>query len=116
MSNKDYKPIFAGSKVIGKVQGGVFYKTIQSKHMLRKPLAIANDISALQDAINAGARRVCITNKDTGITYTATINHMFTKGVKMNRGWGEQIFLPLDEWQQTGANVARQFELFAGVT
>jgi hypothetical protein len=113
MSNKDYKPIFAGRKVIGKVQGGVFYKTIRSKHMLKVPPAIANDVSALEDAANAGANFVCITNKDSGITYTTTMQQILNEGVKFNRGFGEQIFLTLDEWQKSGANVARQFELFA---
>jgi hypothetical protein len=111
MSNKDYKPIFAGSKVIGKVQGGVFYKTIKNKHMLKVPPAIANDVSALEDAANAGANFVCITNKDSGITYTTTMVQILNKGVKFNRGFGEQIFLPLGEWQKSGANIARQFEL-----
>jgi hypothetical protein len=113
MSTKDYKPIFAGSKVIGKVQGGVFYKTIRSKHMLRVPPAIANDIGALQDAMNAGASKVCITNKDSGITYTTTMQQILNKGVKFNRGFGDQVYLMLDEWQKSGANVARQYTLFA---
>jgi hypothetical protein len=113
MSTKDYKPIFAGSKVIGKVQGGVFYKTIRSKHMLRVPPAIANDIGALQDAMNAGANNVCITNKDSGIKYTASMERILNEGKRFNRGFGEQIFLTLNEWQKSGANVARQFELFA---
>jgi hypothetical protein len=62
--------------------------------------------------MNAGAQRVCITNKDSGITYTTTMEQILNKGVKFNRGFGEQIFLPLGEWQQTGANIAVQFELF----
>jgi len=115
MSNKDYKPIFAGSKVIGKVRDDTFYKTIKNKHVLRVPPAIANDIEALEDAAKAGARRVCITNKDNGITYFATIERIFKKGVKMNRGWGDQIYLPLESWQKQGKNIAVQYTLFAEV-
>jgi hypothetical protein len=115
MSNKDYKPIFAGSKVIGKVQAGVFYKTIRSKHMLKVPPAIANDISALQDAARAGANKVCITNKDSGITYTASMARILNEGKRFNRGFGDQVYLMLDEWQKSGANVARQYTLFAEV-
>jgi hypothetical protein len=89
----------------------VFYKTIKNKHMLNVPPAIANDIGALQDAMNAGASKVCITNKDSGITYTTTMVQILNKGVKFNRGFGEQIFLTLDEWQKSGANVARQYTL-----
>jgi hypothetical protein len=103
--------ICAGSKVIGKVQGGVFYKTIKNKHVLRKPPAIANDIGALEDAAKAGAQRVCITNKENGITYTASMERILNKGKRFNRGFGEQIFLPLGEWQKQGANIARQYTL-----
>jgi hypothetical protein len=107
--------IRAGGKVIGRVRGDTFYKTIRNKHMLRVPPAIANDIGALEDAMRAGANNVCITNKDSGIKYTASMERIFRKGVKMNRGFGEQIFLPIGEWQKQGANIARQFELFGGV-
>jgi hypothetical protein len=107
--------IWAGRKVIGQVRGDTFYKTIKNKHMLKVPPAIANDISALEDAANAGANFVCITNKDSGITYTTSIGRIFRKGVKFNRGFGEQIFLPIGEWQKQGANIARQFELFGGL-
>jgi hypothetical protein len=115
MSNKNYKPIFANGKVIGKVQGDTFYKTIKNKHVLRKPPAIANDIGALEDAAKAGAQRVRITNKDSGITYTTTIEQILNEGKRFNRGFGEQVFLPIGEWQASGANIAVQYELFAGV-
>jgi hypothetical protein len=107
--------IYAGGKVIGQVRGDTFYKTIKNKHMLKVPPAIANNISALEDAMRAGANNVCITNKDSGIAYTASMERIFKKGVKFNRGFGEQVFLPLGEWQKSGANVARQFELFGGL-
>jgi hypothetical protein len=103
--------IWAGRKVIGQVRGDTFYKTIKNKHILKVPPAIANDINALEDAMRAGANNVCITNKDSGITYTTTMVQILNKGVKFNRGFGEQIFLPLGEWQQQGANVARQYTL-----
>jgi hypothetical protein len=106
--------IWAGRKVIGQVRDDTFYKTIKNKHILKVPPAIANDISALQDAMNAGAQRVCITNKDNGITYTASMERILNEGKRFNRGFGEQIFLPLGEWQKQGANIAVQYELFAG--
>jgi hypothetical protein len=109
---KDDTTIWAGRKVIGQVRGDTFYKTIKNKHMLKVPPAIANNISALEDAMRAGANNVCITNKDSGITYTASMERIFRKGVKMNRGFGEQIFLPIGEWQKQGANIAVQYELF----
>jgi hypothetical protein len=115
MSNKNYKPIFAGSKVIGGVQGDTFHKTIKNKHILKVPPAIANDVSALEDAAKAGASKVCITNKDNGVTYTTSIERIFRKGKRFNRDYGEQIFLPLGEWQKQGANIARQYTLFAEV-
>jgi hypothetical protein len=108
---KDNNTIYAGGKVIGKVRGDTFYKTIKNKHMLKVPPAIANDVSALEDAAKAGASKVCITNKDNGVTYTTTMVQILNKGVKFNRGFGEQIFLPLGEWQKQGANIAVQYTL-----
>jgi hypothetical protein len=103
--------IYAGGKVIGQVRGDTFYKTIKNKHMLKVPPAIANDVEALGDAMRAGANNVCITNKDSGTKYTASMERILNKGKRFNRGFGEQIFLPLGEWQKQGANIARQYTL-----
>lgn len=92
----DYKPIFAGRNVVGQVQGNTFYKTITgSKHMLHKPPALCFDCSTLTDAVNAGADRVQVTDRETGRTYAAKIATIQENGFAVNRGYGAQIALPL---------------------
>jgi hypothetical protein len=103
--------VWTGGKRVGSVRGNVFHKTIQSKHMLRVPPAIAFDITTLDEAARKGADRVKIKNRDTDITYTTTIDHIMRKGVPMNRGYGDQIYLPLESWQKSGKNIAVQYTL-----
>jgi len=100
---QDFTPIFVGSKVVGKVCWDTFKKIIiGSKHLLRKPLAIAFDIASLHDAERAGARWVEVKDKETGIVYKVTIERIWEYDFKLNRGYGNQIALPLEYWLQDG--------------
>lgn len=97
--------IKAGGRIIGKVIEGEFRKTIRSNWILRTPPAIANDIQSLHDAERAGAVCCVFTDKDTGITYRASISKIWDMGFPVNRGYGEQIALSLPLWmQERGAN------------
>lgn len=97
-------PIYLGGKVIGTVEGDCFRKRISSaKHFLRKPLAIAFDVSTLKDAEAAGAKRVEIVDTDSGRVYRATMATIWTKGKAFNRGHGPQWFLALNEWNKEPA-------------
>lgn len=97
--------IKAGRRIIGKVIEGEFRKTIRSNWILRTPPAIANDIQSLHDAERAGAVCCVFTDKDTGITYRASISKIWDMGFPVNRGYGEQIALSLPLWmQERGAN------------
>lgn len=99
---------------VGHVSGDNFHKRIQgSRHLLRKPPAIAFDISTLQDAEQAGAGFVIVTDTDTDKRYRASIKSIFVHGTRFNRGWGDQIYLPLDWWKRPDAPV--QPTLFAEV-
>lgn len=66
-------PIFIGAKRIGQVTGNTFYKPIQKNGYLKKPPAIAFDVSSLDDAESAGADRVDVRDKETGKHYRAKI-------------------------------------------
>ena len=108
--NTTKTPIFVGSKVIGHVSGDTFYKTISgSRHILRKPRAIAFDISTLHDAEAAGARKVHITDADTGKTYETALSTVWAKGWEFNRGFGKQWGVPIGEWNRD--NHGRQLSL-----
>ena len=90
-------------KPIGYVQGGIFRKTITgSTHMLRKPPAIAFDLSTLDAAEAAGALHVAITDRETGKVYRASIADVRYYGRPVVRGHGRQIGLALDHYSIDG--------------
>ena len=94
--------IFAGKKVVGYVNDGIFYKNVKSSiHFLRKPPAIAFDVQSLRDARAAGASKAQIIDQDTGTIYRASIDRIMKEGWTFNRGFGIQIALPLEGWTRT---------------
>ena len=93
------KPIYVNEKVVGNVTCLAYYKTVTgSKHFLRTPPAISNDVQALRDAEKAGAIAVIIRDKETGIRYKSSIEAIFKFGISLNRGYGNQIALPMKYW------------------
>ena len=92
-------PIFALGKVVGEVRENIFYKKIKgSRHLLRKPHAIASDINSLLQAKLTGATRMEVVDVETGYIYRATIEEILEKGIEFNRGFGDQIAYPLEMW------------------
>ena len=90
-------------KPIGIVHGDTFTKSIDgSKHMLRQPKAIAFDVSTLDDAESIGATNAAITDRDTGLTYYASIADIRRYGFSVVRGFGRQIALPLSAYSVDG--------------
>ena len=56
MQKNNTTKIRVGRRVVGEVRGDVFYKSVYgSKHFLRIPRAIANDVKVLDEAEQAGA-------------------------------------------------------------
>jgi endonuclease YncB( thermonuclease family) len=95
MSNK----IRVKNKVVGYIEGDTFHKQVEaSRHFLRRPPAIAFDVSTLDDAEKQGAKHVCVTDRETWKEYHARMSTVRDKGFSMNRGYGNQIALPLTEW------------------
>ncbi len=96
-------PIYSGARVIGKVTGDVFTKTITgSLHMLRQPPALAFDVSTLEDAERAGAVHVQVTDRETGKVYRAPLALVRSAGFPVNRGYGAQWALTLPYWSVDG--------------
>ena len=88
-------------KIIGWVESDSLNKNISSsKHMLLKPKGIAWDFSVLERARKDGLKKSRVYDKETGNEYEATIEDFFRYGVRINRGFGEQIVLPLKYWQK----------------
>lgn len=92
-------PIKVNNHVVGSVVGKLFIKRVNgSVHFLRVPPAIAFDKQSLKDAISAGATDTMVIDKETGIAYCSTIEHIYTEGFLLDRGYGEQIALSMDGW------------------
>ena len=91
--------IKVNNKVVGKVKGGTFKKRLTaSKHFLKKPPSIAFDVTSLLQAKYAGAEAIEINEVETGSIYFTTMNKVFKKGIRLNRGHGNQIALTLENW------------------
>lgn len=112
-SNGKTIPVFVGNKFIGEVVGNTFLKHIKgSLHILWRPPAIALDIESLRFAEESGAEFVEIIDTETGDLFFSSINQIWQKGTKFNRGYGNQIFLRLEYWNQPGKQDSCQLSLF----
>ena len=86
----------ANGKVAAWVTGDALCKQIDgSKHILHKPHGIAFDRDILDRAEAAGAGRVWIRDRETGDVYRAELAAFWQYGVKLNRGFGDQVVLPM---------------------
>lgn len=96
---KESITVWANGKAIGRVADGVFVKRVQaSKHFLQRPPAICLDLQSLADAEKAGARRVEITDTETGRVYRADVRTIRTHGQRIDRGHGAQLAIALGKW------------------
>ena len=82
-----------------------FHKTITgSKHMLRKPLAIALDSSIFAQLKLFGCEYIEVTDWETGFVYVATVEQFEEKSLEINRGYGLQLALPLQDWMKSNVS------------
>jgi len=104
-------PIYVNGRAVGHVEGDTFYKTLRaSVHFLKRPPAIAFDVSSLFDAQDAGATKVHITDQETGRVYVARIADILRDGRRFNRGFGDQVYYLLTRWRHPDA--PQQMTLF----
>lgn len=107
-------PIYVRNRTVGHVIGTTFHKTIRgSVHLLRRPPAVAFDISTLEDARQAGASQVEVSDSDTGAVYRAPMHLILDKGTRFNRGYGEQVYLTLANWVRPDLGQGEQLALFS---
>lgn len=114
MTHSKSIPIKAAGKRVGYVRDGVFTKHVRgSKHFLRIPPAIAFDIQSLYDAERAGAQVVHVHDKESGVTYRASLRAITQRGVVFDRKHGRQVYLAMNRWVRDDAPVVGQLPLFA---
>ena len=100
--------------VIGWQEGdAICKKAYASKHMLQKPLGWAWDVGVLERAKQENLNKSIIYEQEKDLVYQAKLNDFYRYGVKINRGYGEQVCLPHKYWQvsKRGESVERQMEL-----
>jgi hypothetical protein len=99
-------------RVVGEVRGDVLVKRVQgSKHMLRTPRAWAVDVAVLRQAEALGARAVEVHDLEDGTVYRAPLERFWQRGIRVNRGCGEQVALLLSDWLPAGQPAAGAVQL-----
>lgn len=94
------KPVACQEPRHGVVRGDVWGKRIcGSKHLLRRPPAIAVDEADLDAAERCGARLVHIQDVEGGRHFWALLSTIRAFGFVLDRGFGAQIALPLAWWR-----------------
>jgi len=87
-------------RVVGQIADGVYYtRRRKSIHQLRRPPSWAIDRSILLELSGAGVERVELHDTESGQHYTAQLSDFWRHGIRVNRGFGEQVALPLAWWR-----------------
>jgi len=81
---------------------GVLVKRLEWNHILRRPPAIAVQASVLEELEGLGAKGV-VTIMPNGRQLFATLEDFRRYGIAINRGFGEQVALPLKRWREQPA-------------
>lgn len=107
--NKSY--FAANGRVVAVLEGRVLKKRVRaSKHLLRRPSAWALDRAILEAARRDGAVVVEVFDVENRKVFTAPIVAFDLHGFGFNRGFGDQVALPLHYWHVEAAE-ARQLTL-----
>jgi dissimilatory sulfite reductase (desulfoviridin) alpha/beta subunit len=89
---------------VGEVRDGIFKKRIKfSKHSLHTPPALALSVESLRIAEKFGARKIEITDIESGRVYHCALEHFKRYSWELQRGGFElQRALPIERWDITG--------------
>ncbi len=92
-------------QVVGVIQNGILKKNANSKkHMLWNPHGWAFDAEILEKARRLSIRNIEIFDSETHITYHAKLSDYFLHGVKIERGYGKQICLPIQYFKNDASH------------
>ena len=97
--------IGSNGKVVGVVMKDTLHKRVNSsKHFLRKPPAIAFDKDCIDKAKKLGATKIMVHDIDTKKRFMANYKEFEEHSIKLNRGFGEQLALPISMWNELDPN------------
>ena len=88
------------SKTVGKVQGGTFRRTVKLTHQLRQPPAWAL-WEGLVTALEAVGVHFVELDQEDAVTWLAPLALFRTMGIRIDRGAGPQLALPLQYWTRS---------------
>jgi hypothetical protein len=84
---------------VASLSGRTLRKKVRaSRHLLRQPPAWAIDLQILEAAKQDGAEWVEIADVESHKVYLAPLVAFFLHGIRIDRGFGPQIALPLAHW------------------
>lgn len=87
-------------QMVASLDGRTLRKVVRgSVHQLRRPPGWAIDCSILEAARRDGAQTVEIHDIESRKVYTAPLDAFDTWGLRFNRGFGDQVALPLAHWR-----------------
>lgn len=110
-------PVFnENGRVVGHIENGVLRKTVKRSHQLQRPAAWGWDTAIIDQAERAGVRFTELTDEN-GRVWRASLADFRRHGVRVNRGFGAQVALPLSFWQvrKVGETAVSQLSLFEGL-
>jgi hypothetical protein len=86
---------------VGEIDGDKLkiYASVKN-HMLWQPRGWAIQRTILEQAKKAKVRLVEILDQDAGIVFTAPLTSFWSAGIFIDRGFGEQWCLPIDQWKR----------------
>ena len=88
---------------------GEFVKRVKPEHILRTPPSISIQAAAVKELVQRGCTRIradIVGGKSLLVSCAVFLQH----GFLLNRGFGEQIALPLSQWQPADAVQGSLFE------
>lgn len=88
----------ARGQVCGQVLNGVFCWTGTEKHVLRHPPALALETGVIRQLEALQVHTLQFTRRDTGEVFRTAFAHFTERAFQLNRGFGEQLALPLAGW------------------
>jgi hypothetical protein len=103
--------VYSGGRQTGSVKGDTYYRTLRQNHFLKYPeISIAISTDVLDQLQERGVTTLEFKNSDTGTKYRCTLDHFSQSGVKFNRGYGEQVRLPLTGFVTIGQKLTPVYQ------
>lgn len=89
---------------------GTLRRRMSARHFLRRPPAIAFDRDVIDQAHAVGAERIVCVDRDSGDAYAVTMDAFMRGAFAFNRGWGDQLALPLAQWARSRVEAPATFQ------